>query len=107
MSMLGACSAAGLTISVAYLVDCFPDIAGDGLTTVIIVRNTMSFAIGYGITPWLDGLGLQNCFISVAFVALAICSVFLIFIRFGKKFRAMKRESYWREVQDRRDMKSH
>ncbi|EFZ02997.2 MFS transporter [Metarhizium robertsii] len=106
MVVLSATSAAGVTLSVAYLVDSFPEISGDGLTTIIIIRNTMSFAIGYGITPWLDGLGLQNCFISVAFVALAICSVFLPMMWFGKKFRAMKKESYWREVQVRNDMKA-
>lgn len=106
MVVLSATSAAGVALSVAYLVDSFPEISGDGLTTIIIIRNTMSFAIGYGITPWLDGLGLQNCFISVAFVALAICSVFLPMMWFGKKFRAMKKESYWREVQVRNDMRA-
>ncbi|GAO15634.1 uncharacterized protein UV8b_04815 [Ustilaginoidea virens] len=101
MVVLSATSAAGVTLSVAYLVDSFPEVSGDGLTTVIIIRNTMSFAIGYGITPWLEGLGLQNCFISVAFVALAICSAFLPMIWFGKKFRLMKRDSYWHEVKMR------
>lgn len=61
----------------------------------------MSFAISYGITPWLDGLGLQNCFISVAFVALAICGTFLPMIWYGKRLRAAKRESYWAEVKIR------
>ena len=31
--------------------------SGNALTSVILIRNTMSFAIGYGITPWLDNLG--------------------------------------------------
>ncbi|KAK2609374.1 hypothetical protein QQS21_002155 [Conoideocrella luteorostrata] len=105
MVILAATSAAGVTLAVAYLVDSFPEISGDGLTSIILIRNTMSFAIGYGITPWLDGLGLQNCFISVAFVALAICSVFLPMIWFGKKLRSMKKESYWREVRVQKDVK--
>ena len=103
MVILSACSAAGVTISVAYLVDSFPEISGDGLSTVIIIRNTMSFAIGYGITPWLDGLGLQNCFVSVAFVALAICAVFIPIIIFGKRLRKAKAAAYWAEV----DAKTH
>ncbi len=40
------------------------------MTTCILVRNTMSFAISYGITPWLTNLGLQNCFISAAFIGM-------------------------------------
>ncbi|KAI0019462.1 major facilitator superfamily domain-containing protein [Xylariomycetidae sp. FL0641] len=95
---------AGITLSVAYLIDCYRDIAGDALTTVIIVRNTMSFAIGYGITPWVDGLGYQNCFVSVAFVGLAICSVFLVMVKWGKNFREAKRLQYWQEVRKRIEM---
>ncbi|ORY71486.1 major facilitator superfamily domain-containing protein [Pseudomassariella vexata] len=94
----------GITLSVSYLVDTYRDISGDALTTCILIRNTMSFAIGYGITPWLKNLGYQNCFISVAFVGLAICSAFLIMIKWGKRFREMKRVEYWREVGKRIDM---
>ncbi|KAI0901219.1 putative MFS transporter [Annulohypoxylon nitens] len=94
----------GITLSVSYLVDTYRDISGDGLTTCILIRNSMSFAIGYGITPWLDGLGTQNCFISVAFVGLAICSVYLIMIKWGKKFREAKRVDYWNEVKKRIDL---
>ncbi|KAI8959558.1 MFS general substrate transporter [Daldinia sp. FL1419] len=91
----------GVTLSVSYLIDTYRDISGDALTTCIIIRNTMSFAISYGITPWLDNLGYQNCFISVAFIGLAICSVFLVMVKWGKKFREAKRLDYWHEVKKR------
>lgn len=42
------CNTSGITLSVNYLVDTYREIGSDGLTGVIIVRNTMSFAIGYG-----------------------------------------------------------
>ncbi|KAM0480185.1 hypothetical protein ACHAPX_004010 [Trichoderma viride] len=103
MCFLAACNTAGITLSIAYLVDSYREISGDGLASCIIIRNTMSFAIGYGITPWLDGLGLQNCFISVAFVALAICAIFLPMIFYGKRLRGLKRESYWKEVKLRKE----
>ncbi|EGX88308.1 MFS transporter [Cordyceps militaris CM01] len=101
MAILSFCSCVGITLSIAYLVDSFREISGDALVTMILVRNTMSFAISYAITPWLDGLGLQNCFISVAFVALAICSIYLPVIKYGKPLRAAKRELYWEEVKMR------
>ncbi|KAI1374735.1 putative MFS transporter [Hypoxylon crocopeplum] len=94
----------GVTLSVSYLIDTYRDISGDALTTCILIRNTMSFAIGYGITPWLNNLGYQNCFISVAFVGLAICCVFLVMIKWGKTFREMKRLDYWQEVKKRIDL---
>lgn len=91
----------GITLSVSYMIDTYRDISGDALTTCIVIRNTMSFAIGYGITPWLQNLGYQNCFVSAAFVGLAICSVFLVMIKWGKQFREVKRVEYWREVSKR------
>lgn len=48
MGSLSITSTMGVTLSVNYLVDSFHDISGDGMSTVIIIRNTMSFAIGYG-----------------------------------------------------------
>ncbi|KAI2465777.1 putative MFS transporter [Annulohypoxylon bovei var. microspora] len=104
MGLTAFANTMGITLSVSYLVDTYRDISGDALTTCILIRNTMSFAIGYGITPWLDNLGLQNCFVSVAFVGLAICCVFLVMIKWGKKFREAKRVDYWHEVKKRIDL---
>lgn len=94
----------GITLSVSYLIDSYRDLSGDALTTCILIRNTMSFAIGYGITPWLENLGYQNCFVSAAMVGLAICSGFLVMIKWGKTFRETKRVEYWREVSKRVDL---
>lgn len=48
MGCLAFTSTMGVTLSVNYLIDSYKDISGDALVTVILVRNTMSFAIGYG-----------------------------------------------------------
>ncbi|KAK5451702.1 hypothetical protein LTS15_007962 [Exophiala xenobiotica] len=98
MGALAACNVFGITLSVNYLIDTYHEISGDAMTTVIIVRNTMSFAIGYGITPWVENLGLQNCFVSAAFIGMAASSAFLIMIVWGKKFRENSRVEYWNLV---------
>ena len=36
----------GLQLSVSYCIDSYRDLAGEAMMTVILVRNTMSFAIG-------------------------------------------------------------
>lgn len=106
VAMLGTafCNTCGITLSVTYLVDCYRDISGDGMTSAIIIRNTMSFAVGYGITPWLQNLGYQNCFISAAFVGLAISSVFFIMVWKGKYFREKYRMTYWNLVRKHVEM---
>lgn len=60
MCILAFVNTCGCTLGVNYLVDCFKEMSGDALTSVILIRNTMSFAIGYGITPWLENLGIRR-----------------------------------------------
>lgn len=43
-------------------------------------------------------MGLQNCFISAAFVGLVASSAFLIMIFYGKTFRERSRVTYWKLV---------
>ncbi|KAF4954714.1 hypothetical protein FSARC_12025 [Fusarium sarcochroum] len=88
MCSLSTTSVMGLIISINYLIDSYYDLSGDAIVTIILVRNTMSFAISYGITPWIINLGYQNCFISAAFMGLAACSAVFVVIKFGKALRA-------------------
>jgi hypothetical protein len=52
------------------------------------------------ITPWIENMGYQNCFISAAFVGMACAAVFLVMIKFGKGCRVRSREKYWAIVQE-------
>lgn len=98
MAGLAFTNAAGLATSVNYLIDSYRELSGHAITSIILVRNTMSFAIGYGITPWLDNSGTEDCFISAAFIGLAASSVFLVLVWKGKELREKSRERYWRLV---------
>lgn len=122
MRSLAFATTIGVTLSVNYLIDSYHDISGDAIVTVILVRNTMSFAVSYGsvplslamqslclgepkatdktyrITPWLMNLGYQNCFISAAFIGMATSSVFFVMIKYGKKFRIRSASKYHRLV---------
>ncbi|KAJ5271432.1 hypothetical protein N7505_007190 [Penicillium chrysogenum] len=100
MCILAFTNACGIALSVNYFIDSYRELSGIAMASVILVRNTMSFAIGYGITPWVENLGYQNCFISAAFVGMACASVFLFMIKFGKTFRERSREKYWELVQE-------
>lgn len=120
MCMLAFTNTCGITLSVNYLVDSYRELSGVAMASAILVRNTMSFAIGYGyvmgiepsillyhsriliydrITPWVDNLGYQNCFISAAFIGMACASVFLVMVKYGKTCRERSRERYWKMVQ--------
>ncbi len=68
------------------------------MMTVIIIRNSLGFAISYAINPWIETMGLRNCFITVAIVAFACIFTFLPIIYFGKKMRKASAGKYWEYV---------
>lgn len=69
------------------------------MVTVILIRNTMSFAVNYGITPWVNGMGYQNAFIVAAFAGLAQVCTFFIVVKYGKGWRKANMPKYERFVQ--------
>ncbi|KFG84180.1 Major Facilitator Superfamily protein [Metarhizium anisopliae] len=85
----------GGSIALSYNVDCFKDISGESTTSVIIIRNTLGFAISYGITPWYTNMGLQSCFIVAGFLSLGCTSSFLLMIWKGKSLRRQSAKRYW------------
>jgi hypothetical protein len=48
MGMLATCIAVGVQLPVNYCIDSYKSISGDAMVTVILVRNTMVFAVNYG-----------------------------------------------------------
>ncbi|PQE24684.1 major facilitator superfamily transporter protein [Rutstroemia sp. NJR-2017a WRK4] len=46
-----------LSTAIQYATSSYRDLAGELITTLILIRNTLSFAINYGITPWIDAMG--------------------------------------------------
>ena len=117
MGVIAFTNTVGLQLSVSYCIDSYRELSGEAIVTVILIRNTMSFAIGYGlsylmstsmptdsdnsgsITPWITGMGLQNAFIVAAFAGLAqVLTVFLV-IRYGENMRraSVRRYQHYRE----------
>ena len=89
----------GGSIALSYNVDCFKDISGMSTTSVIIIRNTLGFAISYGITPWYTNMGLQSCFIMAGFLSLGCTGTFLVMIWKGKSLRRHCAARYWHLAQ--------
>ncbi|ATY65563.1 MFS transporter [Cordyceps militaris] len=89
----------GGSIALSYNVDCFKDISGESTTSIIIIRNTLGFAISYGITPWYTDMGLQDCFILAGFLSLGCTLTFLVMVWKGKSLRRHAAQQYWRYVE--------
>ncbi|KAF7550001.1 hypothetical protein G7046_g8159 [Stylonectria norvegica] len=89
----------GGSIALSYNVDCFKDISGMSTTSIIIIRNTIGFAVSYGITPWYTNMGLQNCFIMAGFLSLGLTGTFLLMVWKGKSLRRWSAPRYWHLAQ--------
>ncbi|KAF8557089.1 hypothetical protein OG21DRAFT_1520668 [Imleria badia] len=64
-----------IRLSINYALGSNKDLSEEVTMAIILVRNTLSFAIGYGSTPWFH-MGYENTFLSAAFVGLAITLCF-------------------------------
>ena len=100
--LLAISSTLCLSTAIQYATSTYRDLGGELITTIIIIRNTLSFAINYGINPWISAMGRQNCFITVAMIALVCNGSMFIFIFFGRRIRASSAARYWRYVEHAR-----
>jgi hypothetical protein len=100
MGVIAASNSIGVQLSVSYCIDSYKDLSGEAMVTVIIIRNTMSFAIGYGVTPWVTNMGYQNAFILAAFAGLAQVTTFLAVVKWGKSWRNMTKQRFYKYVKE-------
>ncbi|RDW69776.1 hypothetical protein BP6252_08796 [Coleophoma cylindrospora] len=91
-----------LSTAIQYATSTYRDLGGELITTIILIRNTLSFAINYGITPWINAQGRRDTFITVAAIALVCNGTMFIFIKYGKKMRERSAPLYWKYVEQAR-----
>lgn len=94
MSVVAFISSVGMQLAILYCIDTYQELAAEAMVTVILIRNTMSFAIGYGVTPWVTNLGLQNSFIVAAAVSLIQGGIVMVWTVYGRKLRKFRSETY-------------
>ncbi|TLD21060.1 hypothetical protein PspLS_09251 [Pyricularia sp. CBS 133598] len=87
MTVFGFAATAGASLSISYVIDSYRELGADAIVSVMLIRNTMSFAVSYGITPWVNKMGTQNAFVTAACVALAQHALIFPMIQWGRKFR--------------------
>ncbi|CAH0024518.1 unnamed protein product [Clonostachys rhizophaga] len=98
MGLIGCCIAMGAHLSLSYCIDTYTDFGADAVVATMCIRNTMGFAIGYGITPWTENLGYQNAFLVAAAAGLLQVLTFLIMVKWGPQIRERSTDRYRRDV---------
>ncbi|KAH3663519.1 hypothetical protein OGAPHI_004920 [Ogataea philodendri] len=96
--MAGLCTI-GCVSAVTYILDCYEEMSAPAITVAILIRNTMNFAMDYGITPFVTNVGVQNCFIASAFICLFCVGTFIVMIFTGYYWRNKTKGRYWKIVE--------
>ena len=86
----------GGTVTMSYILDCYPLLDTQVITTIILIRNIVGFGITWGIQPWIAGMGQQNTFIFVGALSFVVTAAALLFIAFGKSMRRSTAARYMR-----------
>ncbi|EAT77026.2 hypothetical protein SNOG_15651 [Parastagonospora nodorum SN15] len=74
-------------IALAYVTDCYQELVGDALVGVVFIRNVLSVVVLFSLTPWTNGMGIQNVHILVAFIIFAVLLLPIPLLIWGKKAR--------------------
>jgi uncharacterized membrane protein len=61
---------------------------------VTLTRNAFSAAFIFALTPWIDKVGLENTFITILVIAIAILMGVVVFLRYGKSLRRIFASRY-------------
>jgi MFS family permease len=85
-----------------YAISSYPELSGSMVTTCVLIRNTLSFAINYGITPWLKASGYLRVYCIMAAIGLVWNGSLFVMTRYGRKLRERTAARYWRDVANAR-----
>ena len=105
----------GSTLAYTYIMDSYSEMAGEGMVSAILIRNTMGksslgfcdvlkltkigFAFGYAVVPMINNLGLRYTFVLVAVLGEIIWAIGLLMIYTGKPLRRATAQQYWNVVE--------
>lgn len=93
------CSCICVSTAIHYATSSYRDLAGELITTIILIRNTLSFALNYGITPWVTAEGTRNTMITVAAIAFVWNGSMFVMIKYGRRLRENSAKRYWTWVE--------
>jgi hypothetical protein len=88
--------------ALSYAISSYPELSGQMVTTCVLIRNTMSFAINFGITPWLASSNYLTVYCILAGIGFVWNASLFVMTRYGRRIREMTAARYWRDVEKAR-----
>ncbi|KAM3548030.1 hypothetical protein ARSEF4850_009654 [Beauveria asiatica] len=87
------------SIALSYTMDCYHSIVGSSMIGIIFIRNVFAVVILFALTPWITAMRLINVHVIVAAVIFVIQLLAVLFLIWGKRFRAATAQRYRNHAQ--------
>lgn len=88
-------------LSMAYLVDAYPEMVLEGMVGVAVINNTVGMIFSFITSPWMDADGVLYTFVAAGILAFAALALSAPMAWWGKTTRRWTRERYRKFVDDR------
>lgn len=99
--LIGFAMSSSGPICLTYAIECYPRLASEGLVLMLFVRNMIGCGFTFAIQPWLDRDGLTTTTWLMFMISLVVNGSFIILVIWGKKFRRMTKQYYYK-ISDKR-----
>ena len=93
-------------LSMAYLVDAYPDMVLEGMVGVAVINNSIGCIFSFVTSPWMDASGVENTFIAAGVLSFAALATKLPMAVWGKAARRATKKRYDRFVAERDGLQS-
>ncbi|PSR88624.1 major facilitator superfamily domain-containing protein [Coniella lustricola] len=81
-------------LSMAYLVDAYPEMVLEGMVGVAVINNTIGMIFSFVTSPWMDADGVTYTFVAAGILAFAALALSAPMAWWGKTARRWTRERY-------------
>jgi MFS family permease len=81
-------------LSMAYLVDAYPEMVLEGMVGVAVINNTIGMIFSFVTSPWMDADGVTYTFVAAGILAFAALALSAPMAWWGKSCRRWTRERY-------------
>ncbi|KAJ4359844.1 uncharacterized protein N0V89_000400 [Didymosphaeria variabile] len=92
---LGSISDASLTM----VIDCYIELTGPSFVAITFIRNAVSIALPFSVTPWMTAMNLQNMFILSGVISFVVSSTAGLLVVFGERIRMRLAPRYYTLVE--------
>ncbi|KAH7141983.1 major facilitator superfamily domain-containing protein [Dactylonectria macrodidyma] len=83
-----------LTLTLAYITDAYTDVIADSMVAITFARNAVATAFIFASTPWIEAVGIDHVFLTLALVCVACIVPIIPLLIFGKRIRSHTAAKY-------------